>query len=95
MDKEGRYKRSIGGEGLTDYPSGIEISRQNDVLVSDSHANCFHVVVFNREGSLLHEFAMKDMRMSQCKGLALTEEGYVVTLNRNMEVILFNTLHLP
>ncbi|KAM7535236.1 hypothetical protein Aperf_G00000090028 [Anoplocephala perfoliata] len=32
MDKEGRYKRSIGGEGLTDYPIGIEISRQSDVL---------------------------------------------------------------
>lgn len=50
FSKDGMFDRRIGGEGVTNFPNGIDVSEDGDVLVGDSHGNRFHVSVFNREG---------------------------------------------
>ena len=35
----GNFLRRIGGEGLTNFPNGIDISDHGDILVGDSHGN--------------------------------------------------------
>jgi DNA-binding beta-propeller fold protein YncE len=56
FDEDGKFKRRIGHEPVTNYPNGIEVSDAGDVVVGDSHGNRFHVVVFNRNGEKLSEF---------------------------------------
>lgn len=93
--EEGSFLRRIGGENVTNYPNGIDISDAGDVLVGDSHGNRFHVVVFAREGTLLGEFECPYIKVSRCCGLKITSEGYIVTLAKNNHhVLVLNTLFI-
>jgi hypothetical protein len=95
FDKEGRYVRRIGGENVTNFPNGIDVSDFGDVLVGDSHGNRFHVAVFNREGIMLSEFECPYVKVSRCCGLKITNEGHIVTLAKNNHhVLILNTLYL-
>ncbi|PAV91871.1 hypothetical protein WR25_15623 isoform B [Diploscapter pachys] len=42
---EGQFVRQIGGEGVTNYPIGVGINSQGDVVVADNHNN-FNLTVF-------------------------------------------------
>lgn len=92
---EGNLLRTIGGENITNFPNGIEISDAGDVLIGDSHGNRFHVAVFTREGSMLSEFECTSVKVSRCCGLKITSEGYVVTLAKNNHhALVLNTLYV-
>jgi len=91
----GNFLRRIGGEGLTNFPNGIDISDHGDILVGDSHGNRFHIVVFNRDGQAVSEFECPYCKVSRCCGLKITSEGYVVTLAKNNHhVLILNTLYI-
>lgn len=91
----GNFLRRIGGEGITNFPNGIDISDHGDVLVGDSHGNRFHIVVFNRQGDRISEFECPYCKVSRCCGLKITSEGYVVTLAKNNHhVLILNTLYI-
>ncbi|CAG2177765.1 unnamed protein product, partial [Oppiella nova] len=95
FNDEGQYMRKIGCEGLTSFPNGIDISDAGDILVGDSHGNRFHVVVFDRSGTLISEFECPYVKVSRCCGLKITSEGYVVTLAKNNHhVLVLNTLYI-
>ena len=95
FNDEGQYMRKIGCEGLTSFPNGIDISDAGDILVGDSHGNRFHVVVFDRSGTLISEFECPYVKVSRCCGLKITSEGYVVTLAKNNHhVLILNTLYI-
>jgi hypothetical protein len=95
FNDEGQYMRKIGCEGLTSFPNGIDISDAGDILVGDSHGNRFHVVVFDRNGTLISEFECPYVKVSRCCGLKITSEGYVVTLAKNNHhVLILNTLYI-
>jgi len=63
-DEEGGYVRCIGGESITNYPNGIDISDAGDILIGDSHGNRFHVAVFSQNGSLLSEFECPHVKVN-------------------------------
>lgn len=91
----GKFVRRIGGENITNFPNGIDISDAGDVLVGDSHGNRFHIAVFNKDGMLLCEFECPYVKVSRCCGLKITSEGYVVTLAKNNHhVLVLNTLYI-
>lgn len=95
FNEMGQYLRKLGGEGLTSYPNGIDLSEAGDLLVGDSHGNRFHVVVFSRDGSTRAEFECNELKVSRCCGLKLTSDGYVVTLAKNNHhVLVLNTLYI-
>lgn len=54
--QDGSFKYRIGGEKITCFPNGIDISDAGDILIGDSHGNRFHVACFSREGVLQSEF---------------------------------------
>jgi hypothetical protein len=92
---EGTFMRRIGGENITNFPNGIDVSDAGDVLVGDSHGNRFHIAVFSREGVMLSEFECPYVKVSRCCGLKITSEGYVVTLAKNNHhVLVLNTLYV-
>lgn len=44
---EGLYVRQIGGEGITNYPIGVGINANGEVVVADNHNN-FNLTVFSQ-----------------------------------------------
>ena len=95
FDDEGNFVRRIGGENITNFPNGIDVSDAGDVLIGDSHGNRFHVAVFSRDGAMISEFECPYVKVSRCCGLKLTSEGYVVTLAKNNHhVLVLNTLYV-
>ncbi|XP_063236681.1 brain tumor protein isoform X2 [Bacillus rossius redtenbacheri] len=65
FSEEGLFLRRIGGENITNFPNGIDISDAGDVLVGDSHGNRFHVAVFSRDGTILCEFECPYVKLSK------------------------------
>jgi len=53
FNDEGVCLRRIGGEYITSFPNGIDISENGEILVGDSHGNRFHVAVFSHDGTHL------------------------------------------
>ncbi|VEL09582.1 unnamed protein product [Protopolystoma xenopodis] len=95
FQEDGTFIRRIGGETLTDYPNGIDVSDHGDVLVGDSHGNRFHIAVFSRTGELLSEFVCNQTKISRSCCLKITTEGYVVTLARSSNTVLvMDTLYI-
>ncbi|KAI1285161.1 Brain tumor protein [Halotydeus destructor] len=95
FSEEGQYLRRIGFENLTNFPNGIDVSDAGDILIGDSHGNRFHVVVFDKHGTLLGEFECPYVKVSRCCGLKITSEGYIVTLAKNNHhVLVLNTLYI-
>jgi hypothetical protein len=95
FNEDGTFMRKIGGENITNFPNGIDVSDAGDVVVGDSHGNRFHIAVFSREGVLLTEFECPYVKVSRCCGLKITSEGYVVTLAKNNHhVLVLNTLYV-
>ncbi|CAF0717899.1 unnamed protein product [Brachionus calyciflorus] len=95
FNEDGNFVRKIGGENVTNFPNGIDVSDAGDVLVGDSHGNRFHVAVFSRDGTMISEFECPYVKVSRCCGLKITSEGYVVTLAKNNHhVLVLNTLYV-
>ncbi|CAL8079525.1 unnamed protein product [Calicophoron daubneyi] len=95
FQEDGTFIRRIGGESITDFPNGIDVSDHGDVLVGDSHGNRFHIAVFSRTGELLSEFVCNQTKVSRSCCLKITTEGYVVTLARSSNnVLVMDTLYI-
>jgi hypothetical protein len=59
----GSFLRKIGGEGITSFPNGIDVSDAGDILIGDSHGNKFHVTVFDQTGKLQSEFDCPNLKV--------------------------------
>ncbi|KAF8564025.1 hypothetical protein P879_10522 [Paragonimus westermani] len=95
FQEDGTFIRRIGGESITDFPNGIDVSDHGDVLVGDSHGNRFHIAVFSRTGELLSEFVCNQTKVSRSCCLKITTEGFVVTLARSSNnVLVLDTLYI-
>lgn len=53
----------MGEPSQTPYPIGIDVSKNGDVLVADTHGNHLHVVVFTPDGSLQQSFTHNEFRV--------------------------------
>ena len=56
IHESGQLVRRIGARPYTNFPNGIDISDQGDILVGDSHGNQFHVAIYDRLGQLTSQF---------------------------------------
>lgn len=56
FSSEGQFLNRIGNQGLTDYPNGIDVLPNGNILVGDSHGNKFHICIFLPDGTLLCEY---------------------------------------
>jgi len=88
FNSRGDFVGKIGDKKLTNYPNGIDIAENGDILCGDSHGNKFHIVVFDRTGKFLKEFECLYAKVSRCCGLKITKEGYIVTLAKNNHHVL-------
>ncbi|OQV18606.1 putative Brain tumor protein [Hypsibius exemplaris] len=84
----GEFVTQIGSHPTINFPNGIDITAQGDVLVGDSHGNRFHVAAYRSDGVFLAEYECPHMKVSRCCGLVLTEAGHVVTVAKNNNFVL-------
>lgn len=94
---KGDFLYKIGTEfsgGLMNYPNGIDISNNGEILVADSHGNQFHMHIFNSStGRLLATFRYPNKNVSGLAGLKCAGNGNIVSLLKNIRSILvFNTV---
>ncbi|CAF0734493.1 unnamed protein product [Didymodactylos carnosus] len=95
FNDSGKFLRRIGNENITNFPNGIDISDEGDVVIGDSHGNRFHLSVYSCEGDLIKEFECPSHKVSRCCGLKITSQGYIVTLAKNNHhLLVLNTLYL-
>lgn len=64
FNDEGVCLRRIGGEYITSFPNGIDISENGEILVGDSHGNRFHVAVFSHNGTHLTDLECPYIKVS-------------------------------
>ncbi|KHJ92412.1 b-box zinc finger, partial [Oesophagostomum dentatum] len=95
FNTDGQFIRKLGEPSQTPYPIGIDVSKNGDVLVADTHGNHLHVVVFTADGTLQQSFTHNEFRLSRCVGLRVAGSGHVVTLcKHNHTLFVFKPLYI-
>jgi len=81
-NNEGQFLKKIGVEqNRMQFPNGLDITRDGDILIGDSHGNRFHLCWYKRSGELIQEYATcSELKVSRCSGLKITSRGFIVTL---------------
>lgn len=95
FNTDGQFIRKLGEPSQTPYPIGIDVSKNGDILVADTHGNHLHVVVFTADGTLQQSFTHNEFRLSRCVGLRVAGSGHVVTLcKHNHTLFVFKPLYI-
>ncbi|CAJ0942978.1 unnamed protein product, partial [Mesorhabditis belari] len=87
---EGTYIRRLGEPAITPYPIGIDVSKNGDVLVADTHGNHMHIVVFPAEdvtGKHPQSFTHQEFKMSRCTQLRVAASGHIVCLSKQAHTL--------
>ena len=79
--------RQIGGDGITNFPIGVNIGPNGEVLVADNHNN-FNVTIFDREGNLISAVESK-VKHAQCFDVTLTSDGSVVVASKDYRLYVY------
>jgi hypothetical protein len=87
FNDEGVCLRRIGGEYITSFPNGIDISENGEILVGDSHGNRFHVAVFSHDGTHLTDMECPYIKVSLIKFFVIIDSGCDTKL---LNLIFFN-----
>ena len=84
---EGQYMRQIGGEGITNYPIGVGINLNGEVLVADNHNN-FNLTVFTQDGDLITALESK-VKHAQCFDVGLMDDGSIVLASKDYRIYVY------
>ena len=90
---EGQYLRQIGGEGITNYPIGVGINTQGEILIADNHNN-FNLTLFTQDGQLVSAYESK-VKHAQCFDVALMDDGSVVLASKDYRLYVYRYLQVP
>ena len=87
FDYNGNYLRQIGGEGITNYPIGVGINGNNEILVADNHNN-FNLTVFTQDGQLINALESK-VKHAQCFDVGLMDDGSIVLASKDYRIYVY------
>ena len=87
FDYKGNYLRQIGGEGITNYPIGVGINCNNEILVADNHNN-FNLTVFTQDGKLINALESK-VKHAQCFDVGLMDDGSIVLASKDYRIYVY------
>jgi len=91
FDYNGNFVRQIGGEGITNYPIGVGINSNNEILVADNHNN-FNLTVFSQDGQLLNALESK-VKHAQCFDVGLMDDGSIVLASKDYRIYVYKYLN--
>ncbi|CAJ0582511.1 unnamed protein product, partial [Mesorhabditis spiculigera] len=84
---DGAFLRTIGGEGVTNYPIGVGITPNGEIVVADNHNN-FNLTVFSPEGILIGALESK-VKHAQCFDVALRDDNSVALASKDYRLYLY------
>lgn len=87
FDYCGNFIRQIGGEGITNYPIGVGINTNNEILVADNHNN-FNLTVFSQDGTLINALESK-VKHAQCFDVGLMDDGSIVLASKDYRIYVY------
>jgi DNA-binding beta-propeller fold protein YncE len=87
FDYNGNFIRQIGGEGITNYPIGVGINSNNEILVADNHNN-FNLTVFTPDGQLINALESK-VKHAQCFDVGLMDDGSIVLASKDYRIYVY------
>ena len=87
FDYNGNFIRQIGGEGITNYPIGVGINSNNEILVADNHNN-FNLTVFTQDGLLINALESK-VKHAQCFDVGLMDDGSIVLASKDYRIYVY------
>jgi hypothetical protein len=87
FDYNGNFLRQIGGEGITNYPIGVGINSNNEILVADNHNN-FNLTVFSQDGKLINALESK-VKHAQCFDVGLMDDGSIVLASKDYRIYVY------
>ena len=87
FDYNGNFIRQIGGEGITNYPIGVGINSNNEILVADNHNN-FNLTVFSQDGQLINALESK-VKHAQCFDVGLMDDGSIVLASKDYRIYVY------
>ena len=87
FDYNGNFLRQIGGEGITNYPIGVGINSNNEILVADNHNN-FNLTVFSQDGQLINALESK-VKHAQCFDVGLMDDGSIVLASKDYRIYVY------
>jgi len=87
FDYNGNFLRQIGGEGITNYPIGVGINSNNEILVADNHNN-FNLTVFSQDGKLVNALESK-VKHAQCFDVGLMDDGSIVLASKDYRIYVY------
>jgi len=87
FDYNGNFIRQIGGEGVTNYPIGVGINSNNEILVADNHNN-FNLTVFSQDGQLINALESK-VKHAQCFDVGLMDDGSIVLASKDYRIYVY------
>ncbi len=87
FDYNGNFIRQIGGEGITNYPIGVGINSNNEILVADNHNN-FNLTVFSQDGTLINALESK-VKHAQCFDVGLMDDGSIVLASKDYRIYVY------
>lgn len=87
FDYNGNFIRQIGGEGVTNYPIGVGINSNNEILVADNHNN-FNLTVFTQDGKLINALESK-VKHAQCFDVGLMDDGSIVLASKDYRIYVY------
>ncbi|KAJ8944786.1 hypothetical protein NQ318_003654 [Aromia moschata] len=89
----GVYLRQIGGEGITNYPIGVGINANGEILIADNHNN-FNLTIFTQDGQLVSALESK-VKHAQCFDVALMDDGSVVLASKDYRLYIYRYVQVP
>jgi len=87
FDYNGNFIRQIGGEGITNYPIGVGINSNNEILVADNHNN-FNLTVFSQDGTIINALESK-VKHAQCFDVGLMDDGSIVLASKDYRIYVY------
>jgi len=86
----GAYLRTIGGAGITNYPIGVGVCPNGQIIIADNHNN-FNLTMFTSEGQIISAFEGR-MKHQQCYDVAFADDGTVVLTCKDFAAYIY---HFP
>ena len=89
----GDYLGQIGYQGLTNYPIGVAVKSDGQILVADNHNN-FNVTLFAADGRVVQALESK-VKHAQCFDVDIMDDGSVVLASKDYRIYVYKYVPNP
>ncbi len=84
----GTFLKEIGGPGLTNYPTSVDINSSNQILVTDNY-NSFNLTILSEDGDLIGAYETK-IKHSRILDVEIINKDTLMFSSRDNTIYVYN-----